>query len=282
MKEYYFLFAIAFAFTIFAVVQDLKKREIANWLNFSLIAIALFYRITYSIIKKDASFALIGFFTFGVFIALSYMLYYSSAFAGGDAKLLMAFGLIAPFSELNEVLLNSIIFIFVLFTVGTAYSIIYSAGIAIKNLKKFKKELSSNIKKQSYLSLISLLVFIVYVFLSLKKKTLLPLSIIFLIPLLYTYVKSIEICLIKKRKPSELTEGDWLVSDIRLKNTVIKKTVHGLSLKDIALIKKYNKEIEIKDGIPFSPAFLISLALMALVSLFLEASLLELLLSFLP
>ncbi len=33
----YFLIVIAFIWILFAVVQDLRKREVANWVNFSLL-----------------------------------------------------------------------------------------------------------------------------------------------------------------------------------------------------------------------------------------------------
>ncbi|MBI2056754.1 hypothetical protein HYT91_00690 [Candidatus Pacearchaeota archaeon] len=44
-----FLVALALVWMIFAVVQDLKKREIANWVNFSLIIFALGFRFFYSL-----------------------------------------------------------------------------------------------------------------------------------------------------------------------------------------------------------------------------------------
>jgi len=40
-----FLIVIAIVWMIFAVIQDFRKREVANWWNFSLIAFVLAYRL---------------------------------------------------------------------------------------------------------------------------------------------------------------------------------------------------------------------------------------------
>ena len=80
MKEYYFLFGLFFVWTLFASIQDLKKREVANWLNFSLIAFALVYRLFYSVAVKDYSFFVYGLLGFAVFFILAYAFYYLGVF----------------------------------------------------------------------------------------------------------------------------------------------------------------------------------------------------------
>jgi len=89
MTEIYFLFALAIIWTTFAAIQDIKTREVSNWLNFSLIAFALAYRAFYSISKKDPKFFILGVLGFIIFFILAHVFYYGRAFAGGDAKLLM-------------------------------------------------------------------------------------------------------------------------------------------------------------------------------------------------
>src|SRR3989338_6014136 len=107
MEEYYFLFVLTFLFTLFASIQDLKKREVANWLNFSFIAFALTYRAFYSLATKNFQFFLFGILGFAIFFILAHALYYSKAFAGGDAKLLMGFGVILPYTSYNSLLILS-------------------------------------------------------------------------------------------------------------------------------------------------------------------------------
>ena len=77
MEQYYFLFVLAFVWLIFAVAQDLRTREIANWLNFSLIAFALAYRAFYSISVKNADFFLFGLGGVLLFVVLGYIFYYT-------------------------------------------------------------------------------------------------------------------------------------------------------------------------------------------------------------
>jgi len=80
---------------------------------------------------------------------------------------------------------------------------------------------------------------------------------------IYLYSKAIEnSCMIKFTFPNNLTEGDWLEKDVRIGSKIIKKSVHGLSKKDIEFLKEKNRKVWIKNGIPFSPAFLITFLVM--------------------
>jgi Flp pilus assembly protein protease CpaA len=297
MKEYYFLFALAFVWTAFASVQDLRKREVANWLNFSLIAFALVYRAFYSAWNSNYEFFLLGLAGFGVYFVFAYALYYAKAFAGGDAKLLMGFGVILPYSSYETLIMTSLIFLLLLFLVGAIYSLIYSVFIVVKNKKKFSGEFKKRVRKNKFSLAVFLLLFLfclIYGFFNLSCikfndcaanclptvaslpwlgicSTLAPhtnsaaffLALIFLIPLLWTYTKSLDVCMLKLVAPGKLTEGDWLEKDVRLsRGKIIRKTVHGLSLEEIRLLKRYKKKVLIKEGIPFVPAFLFTLLIM--------------------
>jgi hypothetical protein len=77
------------------------------------------------------------------------------------------------------------------------------------------------------------------------------------------YAMSLDVCMIKLVSPGKLTEGDWLVSDVKIAaGKVVRKTVHGLSAEDIVMLKKAGKKVLIKDGIPFTPAFLTAFLIM--------------------
>ena len=60
----------------------------------------------------------------------------------------------------------------------------------------------------------------------------------------------------------KLTEGDWLINDVKLDGRVyLKKRNIGLTLGDIRKLKRVKdriKKVKIKEGIPFVPVFLIS------------------------
>jgi len=282
MKEYYFLFALALLWTLVATIQDIKKREVANWLSFSLIAFALAYRAFYAIHFKNSQFLLLGLIGFAIFFILAHILYYGRAFAGGDAKLLIGFGIILPYTSYTSLLSLTIIFIFTLFLVGAIYSLIYSIFIASKHKIKFKEEFKRRFKKSKYLQIISPIIFLALLYFGALHPIILTFSIFFLIPILFIYTKSLDKCMVALLPPSKLTEGDWLEKSVRINSKItIKKSVHGLSQKDIQILKKHNKKVLIKEGIPFVPAFLVTLLIMVYVFLVLQVSA-SFLSSFLP
>lgn len=259
MYDYYFLFGLGLIWLCFAVVQDLRTREISNWLNFSLLGFALLYRGFVSISRADASFFWWGVGGTFFFMALAYILYYAHGFAGGDAKLLMALGPIMPFERLNDLMVIGLGFVLVLFVCGSLYSLLYTAAYVPRRWMLFKrtfKNIFSTSRKLLWICfglglaagfliglldpLAGILFFIAFA----------------LLPLLYIYGKTLERCFfIKKMSPQQLTEGDWLVHDVSIGKTIIHADVHGLTLRDIALLRKAKKQVMIKEGIPFSPAF---------------------------
>ncbi len=273
MKEYYFLFALTLAWTFFATIQDLKKREVANWLNFSLIFFALAYRAFYAFFVKEYEFFLFGLIGFILFFLIANALYYSNAFAGGDAKLLMAYGAVLPFSSYLSLMSLSISFLLILFFFGAIYSIFYSFKIIAENKEKFKLEFRKYFNKYKNVSLISIFSLILFLIISFVNLFFLSLMLLSLIPLAYVYTKALDKCMIKLTEAKNLTEGDWLVHNVKIGRKIIKKTVHGLSLGDIKILKKYKKKVLIKQGIPFVPAFLIAFSIMSIFLLFLKSTL---------
>ena len=280
MNEYYFLFGLAFIWTIFAVVDDLKKREVPNWINFSLIGFALAYRAFYSFFSNDLMFLISGLAGFGVFFALAYGFYYARVFAGGDAKLMMGFGVILPYSNFIELFYFGVMFIFVLFLFGSIYSMIYSIFIVAKHFNKFSNAFK-NILKKFYLIFTALFSICIITFVFDWYFGILLFVLTILLPLLYFYVGILNECVTKLVNAKDLQEGDWLENDVRIGRIVIKKNFQGLSLKDIKLLIKAKKKVTIREGIPFTPAFLISLIAMAPFFLALRFDLVGFLMEFL-
>src|SRR6056297_2108238 len=100
MFEIFLLLVLGLIWISFAVIQDIREREISNWLNFSLIIFALGFRFFYSLFElQDMSFFYQGGIGFGTFLVLGNLFYYSRMFAGGDAKLFMALGAVLPLSS---------------------------------------------------------------------------------------------------------------------------------------------------------------------------------------
>ena len=78
------------------------------------------------------------------------------------------------------------------------------------------------------------------------------------------FVKAVEkACMLKRVKPSELTEGDWIAKDVIVKNKRIcgPKDL-GIEKAQIRqLIRLKIKSVIIKVGIPFVPSFLLAFVL---------------------
>ena len=261
MEQYYFLFGLGLIWIIFAVVQDMRTTEVSNWLNFSLIAFVLGYRAIYASVMNDLMFFVYGFFGVLFFVVLAYAFYYGRVFAGGDAKLLMGIGGILPFEMFRDYWLIGGGFILLLFTAGVIWTLLFSFYLVSKNKKKFGKAFKKQLKNNKAWLYVGLAGFIIVIttsfFLKSSYFVLLGVMIVFF-PVLIIYVKAIEkSCMMIIKKPGELIEGDWIEKDVKIGGRVIKKTVHGLSKKDIALLKKHKKKVLVKNGVPFTPAFLI-------------------------
>lgn len=260
MKEV-FLISLTLIWIIFAVIQDIKKREIADWLNFSLLIFALGFRFFYSLFEADFNFLYQGLIGFGIFFVIGNMFYYMKIFAGGDAKLLISLGAILPLNySFTQNIDGMLLFLFLFLIAGAIYGIFSSIYLAIKNSKAFKKEFKKQFKKHKNLAIATLFIAIFFVILGLNQIYLAYFAIlIFILPYLYVFAKSVdEACMIKKISPKKLTPGDWLYKNVKVKNKTIKATWDGLTKDEIKLLQKQNKKVSIRQGIPFSPAFIIS------------------------
>jgi len=266
MIEVIFLIVLALIWIIFATVQDLRMREVANWLNFSLIVFALGFRFFYSLFTEGGGF---NFFYQGLiglvaFFVIGNLFYYGRIFAGGDAKLMIALGPILAFSHNLVVNLKIFLtFIFIFLFVGGIYGIFNSVVLSLKNSKNFKKEFVNSLKKYRKLASLVMSLGLVTMVLGFSNNLIFYLgALVFLLPYLYLFAKSVdESCMVKKIKTNKLTEGDWLYEDVKLGKKLIKKSWGGLTKAQIREIKKKYKRVLVKQGIAFVPVFLISFIL---------------------
>jgi Flp pilus assembly protein protease CpaA len=272
MYEVIFLWVLALAYIIFAVVQDFKTREIANWITFSLAIFAIVFRFFYSLFEKnDFSFFFQGLIGFAIFFALGNLFYYSRVFAGGDAKLMIALGAILPISEIFSInFFNFVTFLLIFLFSGFAYILIASIILCIRNFKSFRKEFLSQLKRNKIISLLFNIIGIAFFILGIFFPTLLTIGFLILfIFYMYLFSKSIdEVCMIKNIPSIHLREGDWLYSDVHIGKNVIKASWDGLTKQEISQIKKKYDKTKIRQGIPFSPNFLIAFAIFIALKIF--------------
>lgn len=255
-----FLIILAVIWIIGAVLQDLKRREVDNIWNFSLIAFALGYRTAVSAFGNDYWFILNGLLGLGLFLILGNLFYYLRLFAGGDAKLVIALGTILPLSYdwiINFKIFGLFILLF-LFT-GAIYVLLWSFYLVIKNFKRFKKEFKKQARDYRIMLFSGIGFFIFGIILMFLDVVFIYLGIIVLLfPLLFIFAKAVEeSCLIRELTSKQVTEGDWLYEDIIVHGKKINANWDGISRKELELIRKYSKKkILIKQGIPFTPSFL--------------------------
>jgi Flp pilus assembly protein protease CpaA len=267
LEENWFLVAVGLLWIAVAVIQDLRKREVANWWNFSLVAVALAYRACLSAYLWDYWPILWGLIGFAAFFILAYGFYYARVFAGGDAKLLMGVGAVLPFSNaLNDNLFIFAYFLVLLLSCGGIYGLLYSFALSYKNRKKFGKEFFSQLdKNKKMVNIFIILAIIIVVGVSIIGEYLFVwfALIVLLFPFLYIYAKSIEeSSMIKAKKARELTVGDWLYKPVKVGRKTIKPNWEGLSEQELKLIQRYRGKILVKEGIPFTPAFLFALIIL--------------------
>lgn len=258
------LISLFFIWAIFASIEDFKKREVENWLNYSLAIFALGLRFFYSLFTNDFSVFYFGMFGLLVFLALGNLLYYSRMFAGADAKMMIAMGAILPMANsINSNIKIFLTFLFLFLIVGGIYGIVWTIFLSIKNKNKFKKEFFKNCKKNKKKLTLSTIVGILLMALFKINPLFLITGIgIFFVPILYAYSKAVDKVAMVKLLPSEkLTEGDWLVHDIVIGKEKIKANWDGLTKEEIDKIKKFKKKVLVRYGIPFIPVFPLSFLL---------------------
>ena len=272
MYEVIFLWALALVYLVFAVVQDLRTREIANWISFSLMIFALGFRFFYSLFNNaNFSFFYQGLIGLGIFFALGNLFYYGKIFAGGDAKLMIALGTILPLSfDFISNVQTFFNFLLIFLFAGFIYILIASTVLGLKNFKKFRKEFSSQLKKNKKFVIGVLSASVVFLLLGFINFLFLFFGLFFSFTyFLFLYSKTIdEVCMVREIQTIHLREGDWLYSDLKIGRNVIKANWDGLTKEDIEKIRKKFRKIKIRQGIPFSPNFLISFIIFMLLTIF--------------
>ena len=262
VDENLFLIILGIVWVVGAILQDLHRREVDNIWNFSLIGFALAYRLAVSVYGGNYWFIFNGLIGFGIFLLLGNLFYYSRLFAGGDAKLLIALGTILPFSF--DWIINMRIFgvyIVGFLLGGSLYVFVWSLVLVVINWKRFSKEFVKQARKKKRLFLVSFVFVIFWIFSSyfISLRLVYLVFVFLMFPFLFVFAKAVEeSCMIKSLKPNKITVGDWLYEDIYVNRKKIKANWEGVSKKELELIKrKYRRNILVKQGIPFTPSFLI-------------------------
>lgn len=269
---------------------DLKTTEIPDEVPL-FIAVAGILAHIYQAVSLGSMAPLISSFVAGLFLlSMGYILYFSGQWGEADALLLGALGIILPaplsffnmspepllfgLSPILDMLAFPITFMFNVFLVGGAYSILYTIFM-IANNRKIIRHLGQEISKSTHWLLImsaayfalsaGIYLIVAFVFeisvpmnlYFMKITSLFPLVLIMLV--LYRLAKGIDShAFMKTISTSKLLEGDVLASPV--KGVPMKgKLWIGLTKKQVAQIRKKAKTVKIKEGIRFAPTFFLAL-----------------------
>ncbi|MBS3138051.1 prepilin peptidase [Candidatus Woesearchaeota archaeon] len=297
------LIIIAVIYLLIGSYTDLKTREVPDIVNFSFIALAFGVNLSLSVIYSDWSFivsSIIGFFL-AIFIAM--IMYYTGQWGGGDAKMLFGLGallgigiqfpidfsvsILFTFKTIllqffNQPPLLFIFFVYMLI-VGGVYGILWSIYLAAASWKKFIIAFNERIHQKDILLLrkllmmFSLVMIVVVFFIDDIAVKLLLISLLLMLILtfyLYQFIKVIEkVAMLKSVNPEQLTEGDWIAEDIVINDIYIAGPKDlGIEKMQILKLIELHKEgkienVQIKQGIPFIPSFLITLLMSYFVGL---------------
>ncbi len=94
----FFIFSITILFLIVAVIYDVRKRIIPNPLVLTLLIIGIITKIIQSIVLNNLNILLNSLLSFAVTFFVSYVLWETGFFAGGDLKLFSALAVLNPFN----------------------------------------------------------------------------------------------------------------------------------------------------------------------------------------
>jgi len=259
---------VVLTFIVLAVgaFTDLKTREVPDWLNFSAIIAALGIRALYSVWEWDKTYFIEGLVGFAAFFILACILYYLGQWGGGDSKMLMALGALIGLEFTPSHFMMGF-FVNMLF-VGGIYGLFWSLGLAIVHWRVVHRELHklhqipSVLRMKAGTYIVTLIVIALsFFFDDLRWALIIMAGMLMGLFHLWLLIRSVEEGgMIKRRAVSKLTEGDWVVKEVRHKGRYICGPRDlGLTLTQIKKLRRSNiRSILIKEGIPFIPSFLIT------------------------
>jgi len=263
------LFSVALTILFISAYTDIRTREVPDWVNFFGIIAGFGIRLLWGVSTNDWSILGWGVLGFAAFFALAVLMYYTGQWGGGDSKLLMAMGALLGLQFTRDSI--GIAFILWSLAAGAAYGLIWSLFLAISQGKQFMlkyKTLSRSIR-WAHLPVLGVFVFGVAFAVASNDQwfRVLALCIAFIAPVLFYVglgVKAVEqCCMYKITPPARLTEGDWIAKNVTHKGKYLcgPKDL-GITKKQIQLLQKLKiKNVLVKEGIPFTPTFLIGFLL---------------------
>lgn len=183
-----FNYLVVFLALIYASYTDFTKREISNYLTFSLMFFGLTYNLVFGIINSNLQNFFYGLLIFVIVFLVCYLFWKLGVFAGGDAKLFSGICAMIPYQDYSifgSLPNSNYLFIVSLFLLSLLVIFPYGALIGFLAILRKKDVLGYLYKElivKSFSILESILVivslYLVLSFFKLSSVLILPLSII--------------------------------------------------------------------------------------------------------
>ncbi len=265
-------YAVAFLGVLIGTLTDLKKREVPDWVNYSLIAAGLGFAVIAAASTQrwlglaESLAGLVACFVLGA------LMYYTGQWGGGDAKLIMGFGALfgLPLTTAGwSAPPFLVVFLVATLFSGAVYGLLWMLSLMVIRRKDFVPAFAKRMHDPALLRLRKLVIgFAIillvagFVFPGPGTIVLLVLAaMIYLLFYLSIAVKVVEsVCFVKEVPIGKLVEGDWIVGEVRKDGKVLVPEKNpGLTKKQLAALEKHKvKSVTVKEGIPFVPSFLIA------------------------
>lgn len=267
------ILAISLTALTIGTYTDFKTREVPDWLNFSIIGAGLGIHMVDSAVNWMWQPVVQGLLGFAVFFLLSWLMYRTGQWGGGDAKMMMGLGALLGLTfALDTFMLG---FVINMLLVGAVYGLIWFAYLSVRHRSSFSKEFVQQLEKHAgrrKVLLAGVLALLIAAILSQDSMLKLLFFTILVAAVttayLWIFAKAIErSCLHKKIDVERLTEGDWILKDVIIdKKRVCGPKDLGITRKQIKRLISYKragriKKILVKEGIPFVPSFLLAFLL---------------------
>ncbi len=262
----YILIPLTFVVLFVASSVDLRIKEVPDWLSYGFIMAALGVRAIFSF-DEGITLFVGGLLGLAVCFAIACFLYYTSQWGGGDSKLLMGMGAaIGVDLPLQASSLNLLWFFLSLLFLGAAYGLIWMGYLAMTQRTSFREQWILSWKHSRKWQITAAITTLALLLAALASPFFWP-TVLFpgMVFLVFTFVNAVErSCFYRYKLPKNIAEGDWLAEDVTVNGKILlaPKTLEKediTTLKSLEVEKKI-KKVFIKEGIPFTPAFLFAYA----------------------
>ncbi|MFC1691213.1 prepilin peptidase [Nanoarchaeota archaeon] len=266
--------AVVVIYLVICSYTDIKTHEVPDWISYGMIFSGIMLNAMFAVILGRYIIILHSLIGLLIGFVISWIMFYSGQWGGGDAKVLMGLGALIGLELTFERIPFLMDFLVNVILIGAIFGIVWSFGLMLINRKKFvkdyrKRNKNKNIRRARNM-VILVLVFSIVAGILIKDLPTRILCIGLGVIIAFTFyswrfMKSVEaVCMLKNIDPEKITPGDWIAKEIKIDGKYITGPkdlgIEPSQIRKLIQLKKAKKinKVLVKYGIPFTPSFLIS------------------------